>query len=155
MSSNVDRAVPLGSSSDADARPSDIIAELIAARLGCDVRALSDDAEPLKLGLDSLGMMSVINQARRLGISATFEQLAERPTFGAWRRLLDAPRTEPEAVDPAPPVSPGEPFDLALMQHAYWAGRDADMEFGGVATHLYNEFDAPASTRANSTEPCG
>lgn len=80
MSSNVDRAVPLGSSSEADARPSDIIADLIAARLGCDVRALSDDAEPLKLGLDSLGMMSVINQARRLGVSATFEQLAERPT---------------------------------------------------------------------------
>lgn len=143
MSSNVDRTAPLGSSSEAGSRPSDLIAELIAARLGCEVAALSDDTEPLKLGLDSLGMLSVINQARRLGIHATFEQLAERPTFGAWRQLLDAPRAEPEAVESAPPVTPDEPFDLALMQHAYWAGRDADMEFGGVATHLYNEFDGP------------
>jgi len=65
MSSNVDRTAPLGSSSEAGSRPSDLIAELIAARLGCEVAALSDDTEPLKLGLDSLGMLSVINQARR------------------------------------------------------------------------------------------
>ena len=47
MSSNVDRTAPLGSSSEAGSRPSDLIAELIAARLGCPRSAsLPEQAPP-------------------------------------------------------------------------------------------------------------
>ena len=31
------------------------------------------------------------------------------------------------------------PFPLTALQHAYWLGRDAAVELGGVATHLYVE----------------
>jgi amino acid adenylation domain-containing protein/thioester reductase-like protein len=34
----------------------------------------------------------------------------------------------------------GEPFPLTPLQRAYWLGRDAALEGGGVATHLYIEF---------------
>ncbi|MFC4124555.1 non-ribosomal peptide synthetase [Nocardia rhizosphaerae] len=35
----------------------------------------------------------------------------------------------------------GTPFALAPMQHAYWIGRSESQELGGVAAHLYVEFD--------------
>ncbi|MFD4428826.1 amino acid adenylation domain-containing protein [Nocardia sp. NPDC058497] len=35
----------------------------------------------------------------------------------------------------------GTPFALAPMQHAYWIGRSDAQELGGVAAHLYVEFD--------------
>ncbi|MGW5450371.1 non-ribosomal peptide synthetase [Nocardia sp. NPDC003979] len=35
----------------------------------------------------------------------------------------------------------GTPFPLAPMQHAYWIGRSDAQELGGVAAHLYVEFD--------------
>ncbi|MGZ3240266.1 MAG: non-ribosomal peptide synthetase [Burkholderiaceae bacterium] len=34
-----------------------------------------------------------------------------------------------------------EPFPLTDLQHAYWLGRDSNLEMGSVATHLYVEFD--------------
>ncbi|MEV6224702.1 amino acid adenylation domain-containing protein [Nocardia fluminea] len=42
-----------------------------------------------------------------------------------------------------PPIVPddGTPFALAPMQHAYWIGRSDAQELGGVAAHLYVEFD--------------
>lgn len=33
-----------------------------------------------------------------------------------------------------------EPFPLTPLQHAYWLGRDASLEMGSVATHLYVEL---------------
>ena len=35
-----------------------------------------------------------------------------------------------------------EPFPMTDIQQAYWAGRSADFDFGGVATHSYHEVDA-------------
>ncbi|KAF0848037.1 non-ribosomal peptide synthetase [Nocardia caishijiensis] len=43
---------------------------------------------------------------------------------------------EPELV-----ADDGTPFPLAPMQHAYWIGRSDAQELGGVAAHLYVEFD--------------
>lgn len=46
------------------------------------------------------------------------------------------------------PEDPYAPFPLADMQHAYWVGRGDDQVLGGVAAHLYTEFDRPAGTAA-------
>ncbi|RMI28378.1 non-ribosomal peptide synthetase [Nocardia stercoris] len=49
-----------------------------------------------------------------------------------------ADRTAAETADSA---APGTPFPLAPMQHAYWIGRESTHDLGGVAAHLYVEFD--------------
>ena len=46
-----------------------------------------------------------------------------------------------------PPLTPDlenrfEPFPLTDIQHAYWVGRDAGVELGDVATHVYLTVDA-------------
>ena len=53
---------------------------------------------------------------------------------------------------PLQPETPGtplrrrtdEPFPLAPMQHAMWVGRHDNQRLGGVAGHLYVEFDGGA-----------
>ncbi|SEG73754.1 mycobactin phenyloxazoline synthetase [Thermomonospora echinospora] len=45
------------------------------------------------------------------------------------------------AGEPESSGEPGGPFPLALMQHAYWIGRDSEQSLGSVAAHLYVELD--------------
>src|SRR5262249_31759324 len=51
---------------------------------------------------------------------------------------------QPPVAEPAQPVAEEAPFPLATMQHAYWIGRSDEQELGGVAAHLYVEFDGKA-----------
>ncbi|WP_412517250.1 amino acid adenylation domain-containing protein [Actinomadura madurae] len=115
-----------------------------AGRLGLAPADLGDDADPIMLGFDSITTMALVGACRRRGVRVTFAELAERRTFGEWTALV-AERAGPGSA--APPrvrhveVDESEPFDLALMQHAYWVGRADEQELGGVSTHFYNEFD--------------
>ncbi|WP_174188404.1 phosphopantetheine-binding protein [Nocardia barduliensis] len=56
---------------------------------------IPDDADLLDLGLDSLGMMRVVNLWRRAGIRMALDDLTAEPTLSAWSR-----HTRPEAHNP-------------------------------------------------------
>ncbi|MEQ4715479.1 amino acid adenylation domain-containing protein [Nonomuraea sp. B19D2] len=93
----------------------------------------------IELGMDSITMMRLAGQWRRSGAEVRFADLAAKPTLAAWRDLL---ARQPVAAAPVhAEVDEAEPFPLALMQHAYWAGRQPGQRLGGVAAHFYNEFD--------------
>ncbi|MEO3977754.1 amino acid adenylation domain-containing protein [Streptomyces sp. CAU 1734] len=104
--------------------------------------APGDDDHLIALGLDSLKLMRISGRLRQDGLDIGFADLAKAPTLGAWSELLaargadGAPRTSETAAVPE-----GEPFPLALMQHAYWVGRSGSQTLGSVAAHLYTEFD--------------
>ncbi|WP_406814972.1 amino acid adenylation domain-containing protein [Mycobacterium sp. M23085] len=131
----------------ASARSEDIRAE-VAEMLGVDVDAVQPDSNLVGQGLDSIRIMTLAGRWRRQGIAVDFATLAETPTVEAWARLVDAGGQD--AGQQAPPAeSPGgaelsregEPFSLAPMQHAMWVGRQDNQQLGGVAGHLYVEFD--------------
>ncbi len=63
-------------------------------------------------------------------------ELLRKSASGRADRSL--PRIVPD------PAARHEPFPLNAVQHAYWIGRNAQMELGGVSTHLYFEADAHA-----------
>lgn len=131
----------------APARSEDIRAE-VAELLGVDVDAVQPGSNLIGQGLDSIRIMTLAGRWRRQGIAVDFATLAETPTVEAWAQLVTA--DGPSADRPAEPASapadaarPGEnePFSLAPMQHAMWVGRQDNQQLGGVAGHLYVEFD--------------
>ncbi|MFE7116242.1 condensation domain-containing protein, partial [Streptomyces sp. NPDC057654] len=107
---------------------------------------IDEDAHLIQLGLDSLAMMRLAGRCRRSGADIGFADLMAEPTLAAWRRLLEERGQDGAGTDvrPVAAVDESEPFDLALMQHAYWAGRGEGQRLGGVAAHFYHEFDGHA-----------
>ncbi|MGB3474365.1 MAG: amino acid adenylation domain-containing protein [Mycobacterium sp.] len=123
--------------------PDEIRAQ-VADLLGADASAVDPEADLVGQGLDSIRMMSLAGRWRKQGIDVDFAALAADPRIAAWQDLL-GDRGEPTQVA-APtddPSDAGAPFALAPMQHAMWVGRDDDVALGGVAGHLYVEFDGP------------
>ncbi len=97
-------------------------------------------------GLDSIRMMSLAGVAttrhrRRL------RRAVRRPTIEAWSdwcRRHAARRRSPARRPPMPTAPSTCAFPLAPMQHAMWVGRHDSQPLGGVAGHLYVEFDGGA-----------
>lgn len=106
-----------------------------------------DDDNLFACGLDSLTLIRLIGAWRRQGVRTRFDELAATPTLREWSRIITA--AEPAASGETPGatgsdlvrVPDGEPYPLAVMQHAYWIGRDPDQPWGGVAAHYYVELD--------------
>ncbi|OBG36094.1 non-ribosomal peptide synthetase [Mycobacterium alsense] len=131
----------------------DIRAE-VAELLGVRIDTIHPGSNLIGQGLDSIRMMTLAGRWRRHGIAVDFATLAAAPTIEAWSELVTAGPQPARADAPTPPVSPVPPVDgardaadacapfpLAPMQHAMWVGREDDQQFGGVAGHLYVEFD--------------
>ncbi|MGB3485734.1 MAG: amino acid adenylation domain-containing protein [Mycobacterium sp.] len=118
----------------------------VAELLGVSPEALDPQADLIASGLDSIRMMALSGRWRKQGINIGFAALAEAPTVAAWIDLVSergAPADQPvaAAVSGVDTADPNEPFPLAPIQHALWVGRNTEQELGGVAAHLYVEFD--------------
>lgn len=129
--------------------PTDELRALVADLVDEDPEDVGDHDDLFELGLQSIALMRLVSRWRDDGHDVGFGDLAARPTVAAWAGLLsgraqagpvgeDAGGTRAEEPD----GTDGE-FPLALLQHAYWAGRDPAQPLGGVAPHLYLEFDGP------------
>ncbi|MBF6348234.1 amino acid adenylation domain-containing protein [Nocardia flavorosea] len=121
----------------------DIRAE-VGAILGVSPESLELDTDLVTQGLDSLRMMRLAGRWRKRGMDIDFARLATAPTIGAWAELVrpgDAPDQPDATRDATPAMDIEQPFPLAPMQHAYWIGRSSSLTYGGVAAHLYVEFD--------------
>ncbi|RMI28194.1 non-ribosomal peptide synthetase [Nocardia stercoris] len=114
----------------------------VADILGVPAAALDPHEDLTLRGLDSISAMRLAGQWRRAGAAVRFVDLLERPTLSDWIALVgEAPAIESANNGTPQAFSPEQPFDLATMQHAYWAGRQDTRRLGGVAAQFYNEFD--------------
>ncbi|MCV7380695.1 non-ribosomal peptide synthetase [Mycobacterium alsense] len=137
----------------------DIRAE-VAELLGVRIDTIHPGSNLIGQGLDSIRMMTLAGRWRRHGIAVDFATLAAAPTIEAWSELVTAGPPVPTLDAPADAAAAdaadaGAPFPLAPMQHAMWVGRQNDQQLGGVAGHLYVEFDGgpvdPDRLRAAAT----
>ncbi|GAB3023997.1 non-ribosomal peptide synthetase [Mycobacterium bourgelatii] len=127
----------------------DQIRATVAAEIGCAAVDVADHDDLIQLGLNSIRMMALAGGWRKRGAAITFAELAASPTVESWYGLLSAgpevAATEPtEATGETDLVAEEDPFPLATMQHAYWIGRSDEQQLGGVAAHIYVEFDCGA-----------
>ncbi|OBK41750.1 non-ribosomal peptide synthetase [Mycobacterium sp. 1245111.1] len=124
--------------------PNDVRAE-VAELLGVSVDSVDPAGSLVSQGLDSIRMMSLAGKWRRRGVDVDFAALVAEPTIEAWSLLVEAApaASEPDARA-TPRVPSDDAFPLAPMQHAMWVGRHDSQPLGGVAGHLYVEFDSCA-----------
>ncbi|HCE3226384.1 TPA: amino acid adenylation domain-containing protein [Vibrio parahaemolyticus] len=129
----------------------DLIAQFEQAL--CDTYALShstlnDEENMFALGVDSMFLMRMVSQFRRLGCKVSLKQLYQQTTLGDVRALLGSYSTTGNALEPKAPTSSfpcmtdGQPFPMTPVQHAYYVGRSPNQPLGGNGCHLYQEFDA-------------
>lgn len=135
------------------------VRQKVAEALGISEYEIGDADDLIELGLDSIRIMKIAGGWRKQGHRLNFAQLAAEPTVAAWAARLDETRPETatspaedeahvahepsaqESVDLESVDRADDPFPLAPMQHAFWIGRSDVAELGGVAAHLYVEFD--------------
>ncbi len=113
----------------------------VAAVLDLPVEAVSEDGNLIEMGIDSITMMRLASEWYRQGYGITFAGMVSDPRVSAWRMIIAGGEREVPRTDSGMAVDGQAPFELALMQHAYWVGRTGDQYLGGVAAHFYNEFD--------------
>ncbi|GAB2688602.1 non-ribosomal peptide synthetase [Nocardia thraciensis] len=128
----------------------DEVRAAVAAQLGIPVTDVGDEIDLIGLGLDSIRTMKLAGGWRKRGYEVNFAELVAQPTVAGWHLILTG-TTSSEAVDAEQERAHGDsetsdtgdsdPFPLAPMQHAYWIGRSDEQELGGVAAHLFVEFD--------------
>ncbi|WP_280499465.1 non-ribosomal peptide synthetase [Nocardia farcinica] len=103
------------------------------------------------MGGDSLSATRLVGRlARELGITVTLRAFFLDPTIAGLGRHADtdtaveplrrAARTPAVTADPDHRL---DPFPLTDIQVAYWLGRSADFDLGGIGAQLYVEYDWP------------
>lgn len=133
---------------------SEVIRAEVAELLGVGSETVHPGSNLVGQGLDSIRMMALAGRWRRQGIAVDFATLAATPTIEAWSALVSAcstdngsdPQSASADIESAAAHAGGDAsddaFPLAPMQHAMWVGRQDNQQLGGVAGHLYVEFDA-------------
>ena len=66
----------------------------VAELLEVERSAVGDEDDLLRLGMDSLRMMRLVNRWRREGVRVSSRVLAGEPTLAAWASHLDALRAK-------------------------------------------------------------
>jgi mycobactin phenyloxazoline synthetase len=121
----------------------DEIRDTVAAQLGAPATDIADHDDLIQMGLNSMRVMALAGGWRKRGASITFAELAASPTIDSWHGLLAGSemRSAAKPLIDLQAEPHDSPFPLATMQHAYWIGRSNEQALGGVAAHLYVEFD--------------
>ncbi|MFE5857507.1 amino acid adenylation domain-containing protein [Streptomyces sp. NPDC056500] len=124
------------------------------------VGEVADEDDFFQVGGSSLTAIKVVSAVRqRLGIRLNVPDVAEHSRFDALAALVASRVAVPTPSGEEPALRPRpqdryEPFDLLDQQQAYLIGRGGDIEGGGVACHLYLEYEgleaAPGTDLAGS-----
>jgi len=118
----------------------DDLRAILGRVLGDDPSAFAEAEDLIRRGLDSIGVMRITNELRRMGFEVKFAELMAEPSLHAWSGLLSQASARPWDLE-LPDLDPAEPFALTPVQHAYWIGRGDEQTLGGVGCHFYVELD--------------
>ncbi|MFI1018960.1 amino acid adenylation domain-containing protein [Streptomyces sp. NPDC020965] len=125
------------------------------------VAEVADEDDFFQVGGSSLTAIKVVSAVRRrLGVRLNVPDVAEHSRFDALAALVASRVSVAESPDGElalvrRPSERYEPFELLDQQQAYLIGRGGDIEGGGVACHLYLEYEGVAARPAADREGPG
>ncbi|MBK0002904.1 non-ribosomal peptide synthetase [Erwinia sp. S38] len=132
--------------SSPDQPGSEFVRGWVADTLSLSAADLNGDDDLLTLGLDSLQMLDLVDEGKKLGVALTLAQLFEKTTLNAWQQCWQQAERQAESAPQAEKAQvqwDGGAFTLTPVQLAYWRGRQGDRQLGGVACQIYLELDCP------------
>lgn len=95
---------------------------------GVPISQVEAKSDLVGLGLDSIRLMRLAGWLRKRGLPIRFSEFSDRQTVGEWWQLISAVQdsvglSEAMRVNGPADVDESDPFDFAVMQHAFWVGR--------------------------------
>ncbi len=126
------------------------IRQALIRELKLEEDELADERNLLLHGLNSIVAARLAAQwGNELGIRLNPGRLLGECTIAQWADMLGEQTEQSAGAEPETaaafrmrPEQRGEPFPLNEVQLAYWAGRNAELEWGGVGCYAYFEIDA-------------
>ncbi|GAA4657282.1 hypothetical protein GCM10023347_04860 [Streptomyces chumphonensis] len=121
------------------------LARIWAEAIG--VADVADQDDFFRIGGSSLAAIKVVSAVReRLGVPLGVRDVTGHSRFADFADLVGSRLDATAEVTSGPllrsrPELRHEPFDLLDQQQAYLVGRGGDIEGGGVACHLYLEYE--------------
>lgn len=108
------------------------------------------DADLINLGLDSLQMMDLVDEAKKHNVVFELVRMYEAPTLAAWSALWQSSVSCDQVAEKYLDAKKEQdtetvlthPFELTSVQQAYWQGRNSTQTLGGVACQVYLELDS-------------
>jgi amino acid adenylation domain-containing protein len=130
----------------------ELLREQIVGLLGAGAGAggeLGPDASLERLGIDSRDALTLLEAVEdRLGVELPLHLVLAAASLGeaaeAIASLFDGADAFVRPVVDDAPAESDELFPLSAIQRAYWLGRNRAFGLGGVAAHLYVEFEPEA-----------
>lgn len=119
------------------------VRQWVSRNLNVPLETLTGDEDLMLLGLNSLQMLDLVDDAKARGVTLTLAGLFDKTTLSAWEHQWQTAR-RPSAETPVAasvPVWQGEAFTLTPVQYAYWRGRHPDQIMGGIACQVYLELN--------------
>jgi acyl transferase domain-containing protein/acyl carrier protein len=122
--------------------------------LGLSAEEVSEDADFIQLGMDSLIFLSLSSVlSKELNIRVASHELSQFPTASRLaQHIVGELSTQTENdnsvsdisryfVLHSDPENRFEPFELTDIQQAYWVGRSGMLGMGRISCHGYSEYD--------------
>jgi aryl carrier-like protein len=94
----------------------DLLREAVAGIIGVEPEAITHDANLVHLGIDSLGIMRLVNLWRRAGIRVSSRELTANPTLAAWQRHTEDLRRAAMAEQMEPQPGDGLAADIGAAE---------------------------------------
>ena len=126
----------------------------LASLLAVEPDGIDDEDNLFQLGVDSMQMMTLLNELKSKNIHIRLRELYQQPSLTGLKNLIGSTASTKEQttvsndkgiqVQPSeslPTMMSGQAFPLTPVQHAYFVGRSSEQALGGVGCHLYQEFD--------------
>ena len=112
--------------------------------LKLDPEMLQDHDNLIEMGINSLKIMRLVNDWRKLGARVTFAELISQPTLHDWWELLSVFKKDKSVSGNTKLELPNDHtkklFDLTDVQYAYWVGRKKGQVLGNIGCHAYIEI---------------